>query len=147
MLKELEDPYTDWQLGEFYPRFDGKRIELGPFFNYYNREPDFVYGAYVNVDYSKYINLNWNWDISVNLNYNRYKKDNWVRDWMLLEADLGRSFYPGLRTQINFGLKYIPGMVVNEFTDLEPVRHNLIPYLEYYTQANSKTRIDLLLPG
>lgn len=143
MLKFLEGADAEWQLGEFRPRFNGKRIEIGPFFNYYNREPDFVYGAYINMDYARYINFNWNTNISVTLNYSRYKKSDWVRDWILLEADLGWSFYANLKTQINFGLKYIPGMVVNEFTELEPVSHNFIPYLVYYTQANSKTRVDL----
>lgn len=143
MLKKPGDYKAEWQMGEFRPRFDGKRVELGPYFNYYNREPDFVYGAYIDFDYANYMNYNWNSNIAVNLSYNRYKYGKWVNDWLLLEAVLGWSYYPNLKTQVNFGLKYIPGMVVNEFTDLEPVRHNFVPYFEYYTQANSKMRVDL----
>ncbi len=29
----------EWKVGEFLPRFNGNRVEFGPFFKYFNREP------------------------------------------------------------------------------------------------------------
>jgi hypothetical protein len=50
-----------------------------------------------------------------------------------------------LKTEYGFGLKYMPGMVVDGFDDIGPIRHNFIPYLEYFSQVNSKYRIETAL--
>ncbi len=132
---------SDWELTEFRPRFEGSRVEFGPFFNYFNREPDMVYGGYLKYEKHKYCSLKRNRIISANLSYNGYKN----HDWVLLETALGWSFYPGLKTEYGFGVKYIPGMVVDGFDNIGPVRHNFIPYLEYFSQINSKFRIETVL--
>jgi hypothetical protein len=138
----LESPGTilsDWEMGEFSPRFEGIRWELGPFFNYFNREPDFIFGGYLQFENAKYCNLKWNRNLSASLSYNSYKQ----RDWILLETELGWSFYPDLKTRYDFGLKYVPGVTVNDLDDFGTVRHNFIPYMNYYSQLNSKYRMDL----
>ncbi|MGM0620715.1 MAG: hypothetical protein ACQETJ_06705 [Bacteroidota bacterium] len=138
----LESPGTmlnDWVMGEFSPRFEGTRWELGPFFNYFNREPDFIFGGYLQFENAKYCNLKWNRNISASLSYNSYKQ----RDWILLETKLGWSFYPDLKTRYDFGLKYIPGVTVNDIDDFGIVRHNFIPYVNYYSQLSSSYRMDL----
>jgi hypothetical protein len=131
-------PGTEWELGEFMPRLSGSRLELGPLFNYYNREPDFYYGGFVQYDNAKYVNVNRNRHFNVNLTYNHYKH----HDWATLETNLGWTYYLDLKSQFGFGLKYNPGVVVHDWNDFEPVKHNFIPYLEYYTQVNSKTRMN-----
>ncbi|WP_372949097.1 hypothetical protein [Mariniphaga sp.] len=141
LLKSPGMVLSDWQLTEFRPRFNGSRIEFGPFFNYFNREPDFVYGGYLKFENHKYYSLKRNRNISASLSYNGYKR----KDWILLETDLGWSFYPNLKTEYGFGVKYIPGLVVNGFDDIGPVRHNFVPYLEYFSQMNSKYRIETAL--
>ena len=139
LLEAPESILADWEMGEFMPRMDGTRVELGPFFNYYNREPDFIYGGYLKFEHENYCNLNWNRVVKASLSYNSYKK----QDWMLLETELGWSFYPNLKTRYDFGLKYVPGVTVNDIDDFGTVRHNFIPYVNYYSQLNSKYRMDL----
>jgi hypothetical protein len=39
-------------------------------------------------------------------------------------------------------LKYVPGVVVNGFENIETIKHNFIPYIEYFTQVNSKARVN-----
>ena len=141
LLKIPENVLPDWEFTEFRPRFNGSRIEFGPFFNYFNREPDFVYGGYLKFENHKYCSLKWNRNLSASLSYNGYKR----KDWILLETDLGWSFYPNLKTEYAFGLKYITGLVVNGFDDIGPVRHNFVPYLEYFGQINSKYRMETAL--
>jgi hypothetical protein len=141
MLKSPEMNGSDWELTEFRPRLDGSRIEFGPFFNYFNREPDFVYGGYFRFENHNYCSQNRNRNLSASLSYNGYKR----KDWILLETDLGWSFYPNLKTEYGFGLKYISGMVVDGLDDLDPVRHNFVPYLEYFSQVNKKYRIETAL--
>ncbi len=138
MLKAPGGLEQVWQYGEFLPRFDGSRFEFGPFFNYFNREPDFVYGAFIKLENEKYIDYKQNRNFNLNLSYNRYK----ISDWLMLEAGAGYSFYRNLKSKVSVGLKYLPAMVVNDFTNLERVHHNFIPYLQYYSQVNSSTRID-----
>lgn len=130
---------NEWELGEFMPRLEGKRFEFGPFFNYYNREPDFYYGGFARYDNAKYVNVKWNRNFKATLNYNHYKHHNWAS----LETNLGWSYYPDLKSQFGFGLKYIPGMVVHDWNKMEKVKHNFVPYVEYYTQVNRKTRVNL----
>lgn len=139
LLEAPESILADWEMGEFMPRMNGTRVELGPFFNYYNREPDFIYGGYLKFEHEKYCNLNWNRLLKASLSYNSYKK----QDWLLLETELGWSFYPNLKTRYDFGLKYVPGVTVNGIDDFGTVRHNFVPYVNYYSQLNSKYRMDL----
>jgi hypothetical protein len=130
---------SDWERTEFRPRLQGTRVEFGPFFNYFNREPDFVYGGYIQFENEKYCNINWNRKFLAGLSYNSYK----THDWLLLETVLGWSWYPAIHNELGFGVKYIPGMVVSGLDDLQPVRHNIIPYTEYYSQLSSKYRIEI----
>lgn len=140
MFLTIPDNLVDfWQFGEFSPRLNGKRAEIGPYFNYFNREPDFVYGGYFKYENIKYSNYKWNRNFKVNIAYNGYKR----RDWVLAEIDFGWSYFSNLKSQFDFGLKYIPGMVVDGFENIEPLSHNFIPYFTYYTQFNSKTRIKM----
>lgn len=145
----------DWMYGEFLPRFNGKRIEFGPFFTYYNQEPDFIYGGYLLFEHAKYCNYKWNRNIKAGINYNRYKR----QDWVLAEIDLGWSYFVQLKSQFDFGLKYVPGFQVNNFEDVGELNHGIIPYIGYFTQLNTTTRINfefalriskddsLMLPG
>ena len=136
MLESPESMSGEWIYGEFDPRYEGTRLEFGPFFQYYNREPDFVYGGYLQFDRAKYHNVKWNSNISANINYNRYKK----QDWMMGELNLGWSYYTGLKSQFNFGVKYVPGIELNGFDDIGPLSHNVIPYISWYSQLNSQSR-------
>ncbi len=95
----------EWKYGEFMPRFNGSRVEFGPFFSHSNLEPDFVYGGYIQYNNEKYCNYKWNRKFNAGVNYNWYKQD----DWMLAEIELGWSYFLNLRSQFDFGLKYIPG--------------------------------------
>lgn len=136
----LESPQAmqaEWKFGEFDPRYEGTRVEMGPFFNYYNREPDFVYGGFVQFDWDKYQDVKWNRNLGVNLIYNRYKE----QDWMIAELKLGWSYYSNLRSQFDFGIRYIPGIELNGFNDIGPVSHNVIPYFSWYSQLNASSRI------
>jgi len=137
MLESPESMSADWQYGEFDPRYEGKRVEMGPFFKYYNQEPDFVYGGYVQFDYAKYQGVKWNRNFGVNLNYNRYKK----QDWATAELKLGWSYYSNLRSQFDFGIKYVPGIEINGFDNVGPLSHNVIPYFAWYSQLNASSRI------
>ena len=161
----LESPglmAADWDFAEFDPRFEGTRIEMGPFFQYYNKEPDFIFGGYFQFDWAKYQNEKWNRNISASLTYSRYKKaddqtsetaeenlslgmDLSHRDWFLGKVDLGWSYYSNLRSQIDFGIRYIPGVNLNNFKNIGTISHNVVPYFAYYTQLNSKARVKLNL--
>ncbi len=137
----LEPPVSmesDWELTEFKPRFHGSRLEFGPFFNYFNREPDFVYGGYFRYENHKYCRLKLNRLIKAGISYNSYKRD----DWITFEATSGWNWYPALKHEIGFGIRYLPGMIIKGRDKLEPLRHAVIPYLEYFSQLNSKYRID-----
>lgn len=131
----------EWKFGEYLPRFDGSRIEIGPFFKSSNREPDFIYGGYIQVNHEKYCNYTWNRRFNAGLNYNWYK----TQDWMLAEIDLGWSYYKNLKSQVDFGLKYVPGIILNYFEDIEKVNHGFIPYIGYYSQINELTRINIFV--
>ncbi len=137
LLKLPDEVVSVWELSEFRPRFDGSRFELGPFFNYFNREPDFVYGGYIKFENSRFSNLNRNRNFSAVFSYNSYKR----RDWVLAELNLGWSFYPTLNSEYGFGMKYFPAMVVNGLPEKDRVHHNFVPYVEYFSQMNSKYRI------
>jgi len=138
LLEYPADLLSYWELSEFRPRLEGKRVEFGPFFNYYNREPDFVYGGYIQFEDIKYCSTQWNRNFSLNVSYNGYKH----HDWILLEALMGWSYYPNPKSEYSLGLKYIPGMVVNSLDNTEPVRHGFIPYIEYFLQINSRYRLE-----
>ena len=138
-LELPENLQNEWQYGEFLPRFNGRRVEAGPFFEYFNREPDFVYGAYVKVENVKYKSHTWNRNFCANLSYNGYKR----KDWILAEFDLGWSYYPNLKSQWDFGINYKPGLVVNGLDDIGTLKHALIPYVAWFTQMTSKTRLQL----
>lgn len=140
MMLEIPNLITaEWELGEFLPRYNGSRVELGPFFNYYNREPDFYYGGYIQYNNNKYVKYSWNRNIGINASYSHYKHHNWAS----IETDFGWSYYPNLKTQVSFGLKYVPGMVIYSLDDTEPLRHNFIPYFDYFTQLNAKSRMKI----
>lgn len=139
LLTVPEDLAVDWKLAEFRPRVDGTRIEVGPFFNYYNREPDFIYGAYIQYENAKYHNVNWNRNFSAGVNYNRYKK----QDWVLAELNIGWSYFPNLKRQFDFGVKYIPGVELNDLSEVGEFNHGVIPYVGYFSQINSKSRVNL----
>ncbi len=139
MLEAPENIAADWQAGEFLPRLKGTRMEAGPFFNYYNMEPDFVWGGYLSIENARYCSLNRNRNIAARLSYNSYKR----QDWLRLEVDLGWDFYPGINSQYGFGVKYVPGVVVHDIDDYGTIRHHVIPYLNYYSQINPKYRMDL----
>ena len=139
LLSAPEMLEEEWEMGEFMPRMAGQRLEFGPFFNYYNREPDFYYGGFAQYDNAKYVNSKWNRNFTAILNYSHYKRHNWAS----LETNLGWTYYPNLKSQFGFGIKYIPGMVVYDIDDVEPLKHNFVPYIEYYTQLNKKSRVNL----
>lgn len=128
----------DWEMGEFLPRFNGNRVEVGPFFKYYNREPDFVYGAFILYENAKYRNFNWNRNFSANISYNRYKRD----DWVMAELNIGWSYFPNLKKQIDFGVKYVPGVSLNCSSNTGDFNHGLVPYIGYFSQINSKSRVN-----
>lgn len=131
----------EWKIGEFLPRFTGNRVEFGPFFNYSNREPDFIYGGYFLFEHKKYCNVKWNRNFSAGVNYNAYKK----QDWILGEVNMGWSYFIKLKSQIDFGVKYIPGIALNDAGDTGSINHGFIPYLGYFTQVDSRNRIDVKL--
>lgn len=141
LLQLPENLLTDWELTEFRPRLNGSRIEFGPFFSYFNREPDFVYGGYLKLENRKYSGHKMSRNMGAALSYNAYKRD----DWVLLETHLGWSLYPSLKSEYGFGIKYIPGMMIRKIDDLGKVRHNFVPYLEYFSQLNSKYRVETAL--
>jgi hypothetical protein len=131
----------EWKAGEFLPRFNGNRVEFGPFFKYFNREPDFIYGGYFLYEHAKYCNVKWNRNFSAGVNYNAYKK----QDWILGEVSMGWSYFIKLKSQIDFGVKYIPGIALNDAGETGSLNHGFIPYLGYFAQVDSKNRIDVKL--
>lgn len=140
MLLTLPDNLeVDWQLGEFKPRMQGARIEIGPFFKYFNREPDFIFGGYIQYVKKEYRSLKWNRNFSAGINYNRYKK----QDWVLAELNIGWTYFPNLKKQFDFGVKYVPGVQVNNFTEMSGFNHGFVPYVGYFSQINSKLRVNL----
>jgi len=132
---------NEWNTGEFLPRFDGNRVEFGPFFKYYNQEPDFIYGGYVLYNHAKYCNVKWNRNFSAGINYNAYKR----QDWILAELNLGWSYFVKLRGQFDFGVKYIPGIAINGSGNIGELNNGFVPYLAYFTQIDTKNRIDIKL--
>lgn len=141
LLQLPENLLPDWELTEFRTRLSGSRIEFGPFFNYFSREPDFVYGGYLKLENRKYSGHKLNRNLSAALSYNAYKRN----DWVLLETHLGWNWYPSLKSEYGFGLKYIPGMGIKKINDVGKVRHNFVPYLECFSQINSKYRMETAL--
>lgn len=141
LLTPIEMLKEEWEMGEFLPRFHGSRVGFGPFFRYYNREPDFIYGGYFQYENAKYINHSWNRIFSANIEYNRYKK----QDWVLSELNIGWSYFMKLKDQLDFGLKYVPGVALNNLEKIGEFNHGFIPYVGYFTQFNSKTRINIAL--
>lgn len=139
MLASPESMQTEWQFSEFDPRYQGQRVEIGPFFEYYNQEPDFIWGAYILYENSKYQNVSWNRNFSAGLKYNSYKK----QDWMTGEINIGWSYYAGLKSQFDFGVKYVPAYEFSNSDTEGGFRNNAIPYLSYFTQLNSKSRVKL----
>ncbi len=131
----------EWIYGELLPRYNGTKMEFGPFFTYYNREPDFIYGGYFLFEHAKYCNYKWNRNFKAGINYNRYKR----KDWILGELDLGWSYFVKLKSQLNFGFKYIPGVQLNNLEDVGELNHGFIPYIGYYSQLNEKTRVNVAL--
>ncbi len=140
-LETPEGMVNDYMVTEYRPRYHGSRIEIGPFFSYFNREPDFVYGGFLQYENEKYCNLKWNRKLAAKLSYNSYKH----HDWMLLETNAGWSWYPSLKTELGFGIKYVPGMTVKDFKEFGPVRHNFIPYVEYFSQISRRYRVETSL--
>ena len=137
-VSSLED---EWKSGEFLPRFDGNRVEFGPFFKYYNREPDFIYGGYLLFNHAKYCSTKWNRNFSAGINYNAYKK----QDWILAELSVGWSYFVKLKSQFDFGFTYVPGIAVNGSGNNGELNNGFIPYLGYFTQIDSKNRVDIKL--
>ncbi|MDX8340705.1 hypothetical protein SLH46_16025 [Draconibacterium sp. IB214405] len=157
VLASPESMTAEWSFSEFDPRYQGNRFEIGPHFKYYNQEPDFLYGGYIQYDNAKYVNVKWNRNFSAGLVYNRYTKtdmeyvdeylvnDNVSRDWATADINLGWSYYPNLKTQFDFGMRYVPGIELNNFDNVGSLSHNFIPYLAYFTQLNAKSRVKLNL--
>jgi hypothetical protein len=131
----------EWKTGEFLPRFNGNRVEFGPFFKYYNQEPDFIYGGYILYDNAKYCTTKWNRNFSAGVNYNAYKK----QDWILAEIRIGWSYFMKLKSQFDFGFKYVPGIALNGTGNDGELNNGFIPYLGYFTQIDSKNRVDIKL--
>ena len=132
---------NEWETGEFLPRFNGNRVEFGPFFKYYNKEPDFIYGGYILYDNAKYCTTKWNRNFSAGVNYNAYKK----QDWILAELSIGWSYFMKLKSQFDFGFKYVPGIVLNGSGNDGSLNNGFIPFVGYFTQIDSKNRIDIKL--
>lgn len=130
---------ADWESGEFLPRYSGSRVEFGPFFQYFNREPDFVYGGYFLFENARYCNMKWNRNFSAAINYNAYKHN----DWILGEIKLGWSYFQEMTSQWDLGLKYIPGLEIGN--EKAFFYQGVVPYFSWFTQLNSKNRIDMSL--
>ncbi len=128
---------NDWQYGEFAPRYQGSRFEAGPHFTYYNQEPDFVYGGYIQYENANYQNVKWNRNFAVVLKYDRYKKQDWIKG----EVNLGWSYFHDLKSRFDFGVSYVPGIEIDGFDEVGKLSNNAIPYFAYFTQLNSKSRI------
>ncbi len=130
-----------WKTGEFLSRFTGNRIEFGPFFKVFNREPDFIYGAYFKFEHTKYCSVKWNRNFSAGANYNAYKK----QDWILGEVSMSWSYFIKLKSQFDFGMKYIPGVALNDAGETGSLNHGFIPFIGYFTQIDMKNRVDIKL--
>lgn len=155
VLASPESMSIEWEFAEFAPRFQGNKFEIGPHFKYYNKEPDFLYGGFVQYNNAKYVNVKWNRNISTNVTYERYTRQDWEldddgisnnnksQDWLKAEFDLGWSYYPNLKTQFDFGVRYVPGVEMSNYDDLGSIGHSAIPYIGYFTQLNSKSRVKL----
>ncbi|WP_320110304.1 hypothetical protein [Draconibacterium orientale] len=155
VLASPESMAAEWHFSEFDPRYQGNRLEIGPHFKYYNQEPDFLFGGYMQYDNAKYVNVKWNRNLSAALVYNRYTKtdmeyidehlfnSNVSRDWATADINLGWSYFPNLKTQFDFGIRYVPGIQLNNFDEVGSLSNNFIPYVAYFTQLNSKSRVKL----
>lgn len=139
LLMLPENLNNEWTYGEFLPRFNGTKVEFGPFFTYYNREPDFIYGGYLLFESDKYCNYKWNRNVKAGINYNRYKR----QDWILAEIDLSWSYFIKLKSQLDFGFKYVPGVQLNNLEEMGKLNHGFIPHIGYYSQLNANTRLNL----
>ncbi|PIF06381.1 MAG: hypothetical protein CSA36_01940 [Draconibacterium sp.] len=135
-LLRPENLASEWQYAEFLPRFHGSKVEIGPFFNHFNREPDFVYGGYLRYISEKYHNFKRNSSINAEIKYNRYK----TNDWLSAEVALGWSYYFMLKSQFYFGFKYVPIMPLKNFKGLSDINHGVVPNISYFTQISNKTR-------
>ena len=151
---------SEWENSESLARFNGVRFEVGPFFRYFNREPDFIYGAFIQYENEKYSSLKWNRNFGVGLKYSRYKikRDNPFigngqvenpldeqfegQDWVNAVINIGWSYFPDLKRQFDFGVKYIPSVELNNFSELGRFNHGLVPYIGYFSQINSKSRMN-----
>jgi hypothetical protein len=144
---------SDWEKGELLPRYNGSRFEIGPFFQYYNQEPDFVYGGYFLFENARYCNVKWNRKFSAAVNYNAYKHN----DWATGEIKIGWSYFHQMQSQWDLGFKYVPALEIGD--ESVCFYQGVVPYLSWFTQLNSKNRIDtkfawrftsdekLMLPG
>lgn len=139
MLASPEAMQAEWQFSEFDPRYQGQRLEVGPFFEYYNKEPDFIWGAYILYENARYRNVSWNRNFSAGLKYNSYKK----QDWLTGEINIGWSYYSDLKSQFDCGIKYVPGYELSGSEDGGGLSNNVIPYLSYFTQLNAKSRVKM----
>ena len=92
-------------------------------------------------NHAKYCNVNWNRNFSAGINYNAYKR----QDWILAELNLGWSYFVKLRGQFDFGVKYIPGIAINGSGNIGELNNGFVPYLAYFTQIDTKNRIDIKL--
>ena len=64
------------------------------------------------------------------------------QDWVNAEINIGWSYFPDLKRQLDFGVKYIPGVELNNFSELGEFNHGLVPYVGYFSQINSKSRVN-----
>lgn len=128
---------ADWELGELMPRYSGSRVEFGPFFQYYNKEPDFVYGGYFLFENARYCHMKWNRNFSAAINYNAYKHN----DWATGEIKLGWSYFQQMKSQWDLGFSYVPALEIGD--ENACFYQGIVPYLTWFTQLNSKNRIDM----
>lgn len=155
VLASPESMSAEWQFSEFDPRFQGNKFELGPHFKFYNKEPDFLYGGFARYNNAKYVSVKWNRNILAELVYERYTRQDWEveqegitnnnksQDWAKAEFDMGWSYYPNLKTQFDFGVRYLAGVELSNYDDFASISHNVVPYVGYYTQLNAKSRVKL----
>ncbi len=59
------------------------------------------------------------------------------------EINIGWSYYSTLKSQFDFGVKYVPAFEIEGFEDDGSLNHSIIPYLSYFTQLNSRSRIKM----
>ena len=77
----------------------------------------------------------------------------------MAELNIGWSYFPNLKKQIDFGVKYVPGVSLNCSSNTGDFNHGLVPDIGYFSQINSKSRVNfafayrisqdekLMLPG